>query len=240
MKRELSVQEYVAVQPRIAWRRWLMRGALRLLMPLLFKVEVHGLDNIPPDGAAVLMMNHISLLDPVLCITVVDKRYAIPMTKIENMRTPVLSFFIRWWGSYSVDRDAVDRKALMNSIELMKSGQLILIAPEGTRQRDGLARPKEGFAYIATKADAVIIPAAISGAIGWQKSLQGLKRHHIVVNFGVPFKFKADGRVPRDLYPAMMDEAMYQLSAAVTDETMRGAYSDLSKTTSQHLVFVKS
>jgi 1-acyl-sn-glycerol-3-phosphate acyltransferase len=169
----------------------------------------------------------------------VKRRFVIPMTKVENLENPFIAPFVRWWGSYSINRDEIDRKALMNSIELLKSGQLILIAPEGTRHPEGLSQPKDGFAYIATKADAIIIPAAISGAVGWQSAFK-LKRPRIRVNFGHPFKFKTDdkGRVPRDLLTPMMDEAMYQLALAVQDETRRGVYSDLSKATTEHLEFV--
>jgi 1-acyl-sn-glycerol-3-phosphate acyltransferase len=186
------------------------------------------------------MMNHISLLDPILCMGAVTNRFVIPMTKVENVQNPFLAPFVRWWGSYSVNRGEIDRKALTNSIELLKSGQLILIAPEGTRQVTGLAQPKDGLAYIATKADAVIIPAAIMGASGWNKKLKRLQRPQIQVNFGRPFKFKTDGRarIPREELTAMTDEAMYQLALAVTDENMRGVYSDLSKATSKHLGFV--
>lgn len=226
------------MQPRLAWRREIMRSAIRLVLPLMCDIKVSGVENIPPEGGAVLMMNHISLLDPILCMGAVTHRFVIPMSKIENIRNPLFGPFVRWWGAYSINRDEVDRKALMNSIELLKSGQLILIAPEGHRQKHGLITPKEGFAYIVTKAEAVIVPAAISGAMYWKEELSHIKRPHITVNFGKPFKFKVDGRVPRDLLPVMMDEAMYQLAAAVTDETMRGVYSDLSKATTEHIEFV--
>lgn len=238
MSRELSVQEYIDMQPRIAWRRHSMRIFMRLILDRFFKVELRGVENIPKDGRAALMINHISLVDPVMAMAYVTKRFVIPMTKVENMSNPVLAFFINWWGSYSVTRGTVDRKALMNSIELVKSGYMILIAPEGTRQREGLTRPKEGFAFIATKADAVIVPCGISGAIGWLDSLKRLRRPHIILSFGRPFKFKADERISRDLYPALMDEAMYQLSAAITDPALRGAYADLEAATTEHLAFV--
>lgn len=234
-----SVQEFVAMQPKYAWRRRLLRGFISIVFKLLFRLEVTGLENIPDSGSSLLMMNHITLLDPVLCMVGVKKRFVIPMTKVENLENPFIAPFVRWWGSYSIDRDAVDRKALMNSIELLKSGQLILIAPEGTRHPEGLSQPKDGFAYIATKADAVIIPATINGALGWQSAFK-LKRPRIRVNFGPAFKFKTgeNGRVARDQLTPMMDEAMYQLALAVTDETKRGVYSDLSKATTEHLEFV--
>jgi 1-acyl-sn-glycerol-3-phosphate acyltransferase len=235
-----SVQEFVAMQPKYAWRRRVMRAFIGFVFRLLLRLEVTGLENIPASGPSLLMMNHITLLDPVLCMVAVKQRFVIPMTKVENLENPFIAPFVRWWGSYSINRGEIDRKALMNSIELLKSGQLILIAPEGHRHPEGLSQPKDGFAYIATKADAVIIPVAISGAVGWQRAFK-LQRPRIQVNFGKPFKFKlgANGRVQRDDLPAMMDEAMYQLAMTVQDETRRGVYSDLSKATTNHLEFVQ-
>jgi 1-acyl-sn-glycerol-3-phosphate acyltransferase len=234
-----SVQEFVAMQPKFAWRRRLMRGLIDVVFHIIFRWEITGLENIPNSGSSLLMMNHITLLDPILCMGAVKNRFVIPMTKVENLENPLTAPFVRWWGSYSINRGEIDRKALMNSIELLKSGQLILIAPEGHRHPEGLSQPKDGFAYIATKADAVIIPATINGAVGWQSAFR-LARPKIRVNFGKPFKFKTgpNGRVSREDLTPMMDEAMYQMAMAVTDETRRGVYSDLSKATTDHLEFV--
>ncbi len=235
----VSVQEFVAMQPKFAWRRRVMRRLIDLVFHILFRWEITGLENIPAEGSTLLMMNHITLIDPILCMGAVKQRFVIPMTKIENVENPLTAPFVWWWGSYSINRGEIDRKALMNSIELLKSGQLILIAPEGHRHPEGLSQPKDGFAYIATKADAVIVPATISGAVGWQRAFR-LQRPLIQVNFGRPFKFKLgeNGRVQRGHLSVMMDEAMYQLAMAVKDETRRGVYSDLSKATTEHLEFV--
>lgn len=235
-----SVQEFVAAQPSYAWRRQVMRALLHVVFSIFFRIRVTGLENIPDGGSTLLMMNHISLIDPVLCMIAVKKRFVVPMTKAENLEHPLLAPFVRFWGSFSINRGEIDRKALVNSIELLKSGQLILIAPEGTRQKQGLSQPKDGFAYIATKADAVIVPAAISGALDWQRRALRFQRPRIDVNFGKPFKFKTgeNGRVPREALSQMMDEGMYQLALAVTDTSMRGVYSDVSKATTEYIEFV--
>ena len=236
-----EVQTYVDQQPRLRWRRVLLRGLIRSLgFKVIWDVKVTGLENVPDSGPCIIMMNHISMIDPVLCMGAVTNRFVIPMTKIENLRHPIIGPFVRWWGSYTINRSEVDRKALVNSIELIKNGQLILIAPEGHRHPEGLAEAKDGLAFVATKANAVIIPTAISGAIGWNKKLFRFQRPKITVNFGRPFKFKAEGsRVPREALATMSHEAMYQLAIAVTDETKRGFYSDLSKATTEYLEFVK-
>lgn len=237
-----SVQQYIAKQPSFTWRRVALRQFIRLLgFRVLWDVKVSGAENIPDSGPAIMMMNHISAIDPILCMGAVTNRFVIPMTKIENAQNWFFGFFVWWWGSYTVQRGAVDRKALMNSIELVKSGQMILIAPEGTRHPEGLAEAKDGLAYVATKANAVIIPTGISGAQEWDSKLKKFQRPSIRVNFGRPFRFKTvDGeRVPREDLSAMSHEAMYQLALAVTDETKRGFYSDVSKATTQFLEFVK-
>jgi 1-acyl-sn-glycerol-3-phosphate acyltransferase len=240
MSLSASVQDFVSRQPRLAWRRRLLRGVIRTLgFKVLWNMEVTGMENVPDNVPAIIMMNHISLIDPVLCMGAVTNRFVIPMSKVENLRNPLIGPFVLWWGAYSINRGEVDRKALVSSIELIKSGQLILIAPEGTRHPEGLAEAKDGLAYVATKADAVIIPTGLSGAIDWSQKLLHLQRPHIQINFGRPFKLKADGhRIPREVLSIMSHEAMYQLAMAIKDETRRGFYSDLSKATTQYLEFV--
>lgn len=236
-----SVQEYVAMQPKLARRREIIRNVLRAVgFRLIGRVTASGVENIPAEGSTLLMMNHNSYLDPFACIGTVMHRFVIPMSKAENLRNPFTAPIVKLWGSYPIERGEIDRKALMNSIELLKSGQLVLIAPEGTRHHPrGLTHPKDGFAYIAAKADTVIVPAAVMGANGWYKRLF---RTHVHVNYGRAFKFKTNGRtrIPREELSAMMEEAMYQLALAVTDESLRGVYSDVSKATTTLLEFVKN
>ncbi len=221
-------------------RRRVLRSLFRQVPLRMMNLTVTGTENVPDTGPVIMMMNHISALDPGLIMATVMNRFVIPMTKIENTEFLLGRLTIWWWDAYTVRRGEVDRSALTNSIELLKSGQCILIAPEGTRQKEGLARPKEGLTYVATKANAVIVPTAISGAIGWQEKWKRLERPKIDINYGPAFRFKTGGqkRIPREDLTAMTDEAMYQLAMAVTDESMRGIYSDLSKASERFLEFI--
>ena len=240
MSTSVSVQDFIDRQPRLAWRRRLVRGLIRTVgFRLLWRVEATGLQHIPASGPTILMMNHISAIDPVVCMGIVTERFVIPMTKAEALSNPIMAPFVRMWGAYTINRGEVDRKALTNSIELLKSGQVILIAPEGTRHPEGLSRPKDGLAYIASKADAYIIPTAVSDAERWGERLKRLRRCTVRINFGRPFKFKTAGRrrLPREELAAMTEEAMYQLALAVVDESKRGVYTDVSKATTNYLEF---
>lgn len=241
MSGELSVAEYVARQPRYSGRRRFLRWLIRTVgFGLLARTTISGAEHIPDDGPCILMMNHISLIDPAICLGAVTNRFVIPMTKVENARNPVFGLLVRMWGAYTVDRDAVDRRALINSIELLKSGQMILIAPEGTRHPEGLARPKDGLTYVAVRANAVIVPAALSDSADYLQRWKRLRPARVRLTFGRPFRFRAQGRsrIPRDELARMTEEAMYQLALTQPDPSLRGVYADVSQATTDMLEFV--
>ena len=59
-------------------------------------------------------------------------------------------------------------EAIAKAVELVRSGEVVVMFPEGTRQRKGLrkrweARPHTGAARIAQRAGAPLVPAAIKG-----------------------------------------------------------------------------
>ncbi|HRF97394.1 MAG TPA: lysophospholipid acyltransferase family protein, partial [Aggregatilineales bacterium] len=166
--------------------------------------------------------------------------YVIPMTKIENTESSVLRFFVWWWGSYTINRDTVDRRALETSIALLKAGNMILVAPEGTRHPEGMGEAKDGLAFIATKSDAIILPAAISDTNTFRTRWKNRNRALAHVTFGRPFKFKTEGRshIPREELSQMTQEAMYQLAIAQPRLELRGLYSDIEKATTSTLSFL--
>lgn len=237
-----AVQEFVARQERINQRRRILHPMLRALGSLLVQVEVTGLEHVPPSGATLLMMNHISFIDPIVFTGVVPHRYVISMAKSETLDGWFSRGIVRLWGNFVVNRSTVDRAALHNAIELLKSEQLVLIAPEGTRNPQGLQAPKSGVVYIANKANAVIVPAAICGAQDWVKRLRSARRAYARVHFGRPFRFRLPPgeRLTRPVREQMIREAMYQLALAMPDEyaEQRGLFRDVQHATTQYLEFL--
>ena len=188
------------------------------------------------------MINHISYLDPIVVTASIPFRHTISLSKIENFQIPVAGWFLRQWGHFPIHRGEYDRKALMQTIALLKSGHLVLLAPEGTRQPAGMQKAKDGLAYIATKADALIVPTAICGAETWKQRFKRFRRAYAKVVFGPPFRFRSDGekRLARETRARMITEAMYRLAATMPDEYayLRGYYSDLTKASTDTLEFV--
>ncbi len=208
---------------------------LRPVFNLLVHVELDGLDNIPATGPAILMINHVAFLDPVMLIAHVRRRI-VPMSKIENLRLPGVNVLIRVWGAINVRRGEVDRAALRQAIEALHGGHLLLMAPEGTRSKSGeLQEPHDGIAYVATRTGAMVIPVGIVGTPDIAKNAKRLRRTDVHVTFGRPFYFDTAGaRVGREALSQMTREAMYQL-AAVLPPRQRGRFADLREATTRLL-----
>ena len=242
MSGELSIEDYIARQPWYDKRRRILHPMLRALLPAICKVDVAGLEHVPRHGSTILMINHVSYLDPIVVTAGIPFRHTISLSKVENFAIPVLGWLLRQWGHYPIRRGQFDRRALMQTIALLQSGQMVLMAPEGTRDSRGLQPGKEGLAYVATKADAVIVPAAICGAEDWKKRMTSLRRAYAKVVFGEAFRFRAEAgkRVPRARLAQMTEDAMYQLAKAIPDEyhNLRGVYGDVEKATAETLEFV--
>jgi 1-acyl-sn-glycerol-3-phosphate acyltransferase len=239
---QLSVEDFIARLPLYERRRrWILHPGLRFFVRLIAHVEVFGLENVPKTGGTILMMNHVSLLDPPFITAVIAHRQAITMAKMETKDNWLIETTNNWWGNFKVNRGEVDRFALNSAIELVKHGQMLLMSPEGTRHKDGLQEPKDGLAYIAQKADAIVQPVAITGVLDWQERLKRLRRVHAEIYFGKPFKFNAveGDRVSKPLRAAMMREAMYQLALTIPekDAALRGAYSDVANASIETLTF---
>jgi 1-acyl-sn-glycerol-3-phosphate acyltransferase len=236
-----AVTTYLARQAAyVARRAWLRRFLRGLIVTLARNAGVvRGLEHIPAEGGAILMMNHTAAPDPAICTAFIEARYIITMAKVETLRNPFVALFNALWGNFVVKRGQIDRFALLSAIELVKQGQIVLIAPEGTRHADGLRDPKDGIAYIAHKADALIIPAAVVVERGWFMKILTFRRVHWELHIGQPFRFRQAGKLTQDLRQQMMHEALYHLARYIPAEYahLRGDYADLRQATTHTLEF---
>ena len=210
--------------------KWLLRN---IGFRWLAKVSaVRGLENFPTTGAAILMMNHIAFVDPIIVLGSLP-RYIVPFAKREVYKYPVLGIFPRLWQVIPVDRQGFDRTAVRKALAVLNAGEIVLIAPEGTRH-PALQKVKEGIAYLAYKADVPIIPVAIGGTPGLPTlSRKRLAGSSAMIRLGKPFRLKRmQGRLSRDALRQMTDECMYVL-ARMLPEYRRGVYSNLEKVTQE-------
>jgi 1-acyl-sn-glycerol-3-phosphate acyltransferase len=145
---------------------WLGHGGVRLGLALSgIKFQVDGGEHVPADRAAVYCANHQSNVDPPVLFHAFHPRLHI-LYKHEIDQIPILARAFRMGGFIPIDRR--NREAAMRSIEAgarsIRQGNSFLIFPEGTRSRSDQLLPfKKGGFVMALKAEAPIVPVAITG-----------------------------------------------------------------------------
>ena len=199
--------------------------------------SVEGVANLPATGPAIVMINHIAFVDPVIVLGVLP-RNIVPLAKVEAYRVPVFGLFPWLWEVIPVHRGEIDRKALRSAEEVLRAGEIVLVAPEGTRHPT-LQRGKEGIAFLAHRTGAPIVPVAVDGTEGFPSLpiLPRWRRPGVRIRVGRPFRFRLQPEKPdRDRLRQMTDQAMGVL-AAMLPPARRGVYGDLDRLGQEMLDF---
>jgi 1-acyl-sn-glycerol-3-phosphate acyltransferase len=129
------------------------------------RYRVLGREHVPAGQAVVFCSNHQSNVDPPVLFQALHRRLHI-LYKAELSKLPILGIVMQAGGFIPVPRD--QKEAALASIEQaaasIRSGNSFLIFPEGTRScTDQLLPFKKGGFIMAIKAQAPIVPVAISG-----------------------------------------------------------------------------
>jgi 1-acyl-sn-glycerol-3-phosphate acyltransferase len=218
--------------------RWLITNVGWRFLARIDYARISGLEKLPARGPAILMINHIAFIDPIVVLGNLP-RNIVPMAKAEVYRIPGWGIFPWLWNVIPVHREELDRRALERALAVLGAGEVILIAPEATRHV-ALTEGKEGIAYIGHKSGAPIIPVAVENTPGYPTLLGpwNARKSKAYFRLGRPFRFKPiPGRIPRERLRQMTDEALYVL-AAMLPENRRGHYADLSKATMETIEFL--
>jgi 1-acyl-sn-glycerol-3-phosphate acyltransferase len=131
---------------------------------LYWRLSIEGREHIPAEGPFVLAPVHRSNVDFAIASTVTKRRMRF-MGKDSLFKPKPFAAFITALGAYPVHRGAADREALRRTIEMIESGEPVVIFPEGTRQTGPeVQKLFEGAAYVATRTGVPIVPVGIGGS----------------------------------------------------------------------------
>ncbi|QCW51375.1 1-acyl-sn-glycerol-3-phosphate acyltransferase [Nocardioides dongxiaopingii] len=208
-------------------RGWAFVVGAMILKPLfLLTTKPRWVDGtkIPASGGCVVVMNHVSHVDPLTAAHFCYDHGRLPryLAKSGLFKGRVLGYFMRAAGQIPVERASVSAVGAYDAaVAAVRAGECIVVYPEGTITRDPDLWPmkgKSGAARIALETGCPVIPVGQWGAqallapYARKPDLFPRKPIHIVVGDPVDLSDLA-GR-PRDA--AVLDEATGRIMAAIT------------------------
>jgi 1-acyl-sn-glycerol-3-phosphate acyltransferase len=219
--------------------RWFMNTVIRLGTDILCRIDKRTFPKVPARGPLILVTNHIGSLEVPLLFVHLQPRKMIGLAKIETWNSKFTGWLFDLWDTIPVRRGEADLEAIRACLEVLKAGDILAIAPEGTRSYDGrLLRGQPGIAMIALRAGAPILPMAHWGGEDFGANLKRLKRTNFHVRVGKPFYLDAKGeKVNGEIRQAMADEIMSQIAVLMPEE-YRGEYANNDPPPQEHLRFV--
>jgi 1-acyl-sn-glycerol-3-phosphate acyltransferase len=171
----------------------------------LFRFRYVGCENVPAVGPLLVVSNHQSHLDPVL-IGVASPRQVGALARA-SLFVGLFGWLIRSFGAVPVERGSATGgiRALLG---MLRAGEAAIVFPEGTRTQDGKLQPfQSGFAAIARRGGATIVPTTINGAFAALPRGAVLPRpRQVTLSFHEP--------IPPDEIARLTDDELVALAVA--------------------------
>jgi 1-acyl-sn-glycerol-3-phosphate acyltransferase len=183
------------------WFRF-ARFACRIFLKLCFRLRFYGIENVPDCGPVVLVGNHQSFLDPVLC-GILIKRHMHYLARDTLFKNRLFARLLTSVNTSPVKRGQADLTAIRKAVALLKQQNALCLFPEATRTTDGKISPfKPGFGLLCRKGGAAVVPVLIDGAFEcWPKNKKIFTLgKEIIISYG--------NCIPSDRVAEMSDEQL--------------------------------
>jgi 1-acyl-sn-glycerol-3-phosphate acyltransferase len=149
---------------------FLMRFIVWILVHSVYRLEKSGLENIPDEGAALLVCNHVSFVDP-LVIAAACRRPVRFVMDHRIFKLPILSFVFRTARAIPIasareDAEMMER-AFAEVAKALEAGDVVVIFPEGRITDTGELYPfRPGIKRILEANPVPVVPMALRGLWG--------------------------------------------------------------------------
>ena len=180
-------------EQRLARRafRYAARLTLRVFLRLTTRLHVDGLHNIPRNNAAIIALNHLGHLDPLL-ICAFTPRAPEFIALADLLNVPGTGLALRTYGVILAHRDEYDRQVIRAALDALNRGGLLALAPEARVSPNAtLEKGREGAAYVALKSGAPVVPVGITGTQDIYSAWRRRQRPDVVMIVGTPFHLSA-------------------------------------------------
>jgi 1-acyl-sn-glycerol-3-phosphate acyltransferase len=218
---------------------WLINFIIRVYTRITCRLDMPDFQKVPMQGPLIAISNHTGQIEVPLIFAHLQPRKLTGWAKIESWDNKFLHWVFGVWGMIPVRRGEADMHALKAALRALEKGLIFGIAPEGTRNYNGiLRRALPGAVTLALHSGAPIIPIAHWGGENFMKNLKLFKRTDFHIRVGEPFKIDTQGiKVTGEIRQQIVDEMMVQIAKLMPEE-YRGEYAEMCKVVEKFVVKV--
>jgi hypothetical protein len=156
---------------------FLMRFVMWVMMRVMYRLRAEGTENVPAEGAAILVCNHVSFVDGFILSAAIRRPVRFVMW-YRIYRLPILHWFFRASGAIPIagrrEDPALMEAAFATVKKALSDGELVGIFPEGLITYNGEISPfKNGIERMLEATPVPVIPMALKGLWGSWFSRRG-------------------------------------------------------------------
>jgi len=165
--------------------RLALRSLARFLVWLFLDVQVNGMENLPAEGPALAVTNHLGDADFVLGLAC-TRRVPEVLAKADLYHHALAGRLLGAFGVIWIHRGQPDRRAIRAVLKGLAEGRLVALAPEGRESlTGGLEEGTNGAAYLALKAGVPLVPVTFTGTENSSLYANMKRLHKTVVSLTV-------------------------------------------------------
>ena len=211
----------------------------KAILRAMCRVDDSQWHKIPEKGPLLIVVNHINFVEVPMMVTHLMPRPITGFVKSENWEKPLMRWLFTMWNAIPLHRGEADLTAVRAGLAALADGQILAVAPEGTRTGDGrLRQGHPGIVTMALKSKAPILPVAYFGHETFWQNIKRLRRTDFFFRVGRPFTMDlGDGRATKQTRQQMIDEIMYQIAHLLPPQN-RGHYANLDAATENYIRFL--
>lgn len=181
---------------------FLMRFIVWIFVHSFYRMKKEGLENIPEDGPAIIVSNHVSFMDALLIFGVAPRPVKFVMY-YKIFEIPFFNYMFKAVGAIPIASKLENEKVFNSAFEkisqYLRDGELVVIFPEGAITKNGeLQEFKNGLLKVLKNDNVDVIPSALSGLWGsmfsrkensiWRYIPKSFFNRAVSYNVGVPLK----------------------------------------------------